>query len=134
MSTSAIPIAFPPVKYKQYLYADGGTLSNELLDVVHTGDFLNITYITPYGLMAENDDPILTLRDMVIRTFQIVKKNYNNPFVRLDHQCKTPYGEIHYYYVDASALEGYSMLNFDKGSELVDIGYKHMKRMTYPLC
>lgn len=134
MSTSAIPIAFPPVKYKQYLYADGGTLSNELLDVVHSGDFLNITYITPYGLMAENDDPILTLRDMVIRTFQIVKKNYNNPFVRLDHQCKTPYGEIHYYYVDASALDGYSMLNFDKGSELVDIGYKHMKRMTYPLC
>ena len=47
MSTSAIPIAFPPVKYKNYMYADGGTLSNELLDVVHSSDYLNITYISP---------------------------------------------------------------------------------------
>ena len=33
MSTSAIPIVFPPISYNNYLYADGGTLSNELLDI-----------------------------------------------------------------------------------------------------
>ena len=42
MSTSAIPIIFPPITYNNYMYADGGTLSNELLDIVHVNDYLNI--------------------------------------------------------------------------------------------
>jgi predicted patatin/cPLA2 family phospholipase len=134
MSTSAIPIVFPPIKYNNYMYADGGTLSNELLDIVHTDKFLNITYITPYGLMEENDTPIHSIKDMVMRTFQIVSKNFNNPFVRLNHECETPYGEIHYYYVDSSALDGYNMLNFDKGAKLVEIGYNNVSHKKYKLC
>ena len=134
MCTSAIPVAFPPIKYKNYMYADGGTLSNELLDVVHSADYLKITYITPYGLMEENDKPITSIKEMVARTFQIVKKNYNNPFTRLNHECKTPYGEITYYYVDSKALDGFSMLNFDKGAELVAIGYNNVKSKKYTLC
>ncbi len=134
MCTSAIPIAFPPVKYKNYMYADGGTLSNELLDIVHSSDYLNITYITPHGLMDENDTPINSIKDMVTRTFQIVKKNYNNPFTRLNHECDKPYGKITYYYVDSKVLKPYSMLNFDKGKELIEIGYSNMKSKTYSLC
>jgi len=134
MSTSAIPIVFPPVKYQNYMYADGGTLSNELLDIVHSSDYLNITYISPYGLMDENDSPINSIKDMVMRTFQIVKKNYNNPFTRLNHECNKPYGEITYYYVDSKALNGFSMLNFDKGIELMNIGYSKMKSKKYALC
>ena len=45
MSTSAIPLVFPPITYKNYMYADGGTLSNELLDIFHDNSYLNITYI-----------------------------------------------------------------------------------------
>jgi NTE family protein len=134
MSTSAIPIVFPPVKYQNYMYADGGTLSNELLDIVHSSDYLNITYISPYGLMDENDSLIDSIKDMVMRTFQIVKKNYNNPFTRLNHECNKPYGEITYYYVDSKALNGFSMLNFDKGIELMNIGYSKMKSKKYALC
>ena len=134
MSSSAIPVVFPPIKYKNYMYADGGTLSNELLDVIHSSDYLNITYITPYGLMAENDNPIKSIKDMVMRTIQIVKKNYNNPFTRLNHNCDKPYGEINYYYVDSSSLNGYSMLNFDKGKDLIEIGYNDMKTNKYKLC
>jgi predicted patatin/cPLA2 family phospholipase len=134
MSSSAIPVVFPPIKYKNYMYADGGTLSNELLDVVHSSDYLNITYITPYGLMVENDNPINSIKDMVMRTIQIVKKNYNNPFTRLNHNCDKSYGEINYYYVDSSSLNGYSMLNFDKGKDLIEIGYNDMKTNKYKLC
>jgi len=134
MSTSAIPIAFPPVKYKNYMYADGGTLSNELLDIVHSSDYLNITYISPYGLLEENDNSIDNIKDMVARTFQIVKKNYNNPFTRLNHECNKPYGEITYYYVDSKALNGYNMLNFDKGAELIDVGYNNVQYIKYKLC
>ena len=50
MSSSAIPCIFPPIEYKDQLYADGGTLSNELLQVEHNGVYLNITFITPYEL------------------------------------------------------------------------------------
>ena len=134
MSTSAIPSAFPPVKYKNYMYADGGTLSNELLDVIHSSDYLNITYISPYGLLEENDNSIDNIKDMVARTFQIVKKNYNNPFTRLNHECNKPYGEITYYYVDSKALNGYNMLNFDKGAELIDVGYNNVQYIKYKLC
>jgi hypothetical protein len=35
MASSAIPGLFPPIKYNGNLYADGGTLSNELLQVEH---------------------------------------------------------------------------------------------------
>lgn len=134
MSTSAIPVVFPPVKYKKYMYVDGGTLSNELLDVVHSSDYLNITYITPYELMGENNSTIDSIKDMVMRTFQIVKNNYNNPFTRLNHECNNPYGEINYYYVDSKMLIGFSMLNFDKGSELISIGYNNVKYNKYTLC
>lgn len=134
MSTSAIPIAFPPIKYKGYMYADGGTLSNELLDVVHSGDYLEITYITPYDLMSKNMAPITSIKEMAVRTFQIVKHNFNNPFTRLNHECAVPYGEINYYYVDPAALAGYNMLNFDKGNELIEIGYKHAMKRYYVLC
>ena len=134
MSTSAIPVVFPPVKYKNYMYADGGTLSNELLDVVHSSDYLNITYISPYSLMEENDSPIDSIKDMIMRTFQIVKKNYNNPFTSLNHECNKPYGELTYYYVDSKELSGFSMLNFDNGSDLINIGYNNVKYNKYTLC
>lgn len=134
MSTSAIPIAFPPVKYKNYMYADGGTLSNQLLDIIHSSDYLNITYITPYGLMEENDASINSITDMIERTFQLVKNNYNNPFTRLYHDCDEPYGEITYYYVDSKILNDFTMLNFNKGTDLIAVGYEHMKSKKYTLC
>jgi hypothetical protein len=134
MSTSAIPVIFPPIKYNGYLYADGGTISNELLDVVHSTDYLNITFISPYGPMIEDDTPIDSIKEMVIRTLQIVSKNYNNQFIRLNHNCETPYGEINYYYVNSESLVGYNMLNFDKGAELINIGYNNMKSNKYRLC
>jgi hypothetical protein len=84
--------------------------------------------------MDENDTPINSITDMVTRTFQIVKRNYNNPFTRLNHECDKPYGEITYYYVDSKVLKEYSMLNFDKGNELMNIGYSNMKSKTYMLC
>lgn len=45
-----------------------------------------------------------------------------------------PYGEITYYYVDSKALTGFNMLNFDKGTELIDIGYNNVKYNKYKLC
>ena len=134
MATSAIPIFFPPVMFRNNLYADGGTLSNELLDVLHSGDYLNITFITPTDGLIVNNTPITTLKEMIIRTIQIITSNFNNPISKVNQNCRVAYGEINKYYVNSSLLTDYNMLNFDNGKELINIGYKNMQHKKYLLC
>lgn len=134
MSSSAIPGMFPPIKFKDQLYADGGTLSNELIDVEHDGTYLNITFITPYEDYAYNDTPINSITDMLCRTAMIVLSNFNNPMSSINENCRVPIGEINKYYVPPEVLKGYNIMNFDKGAELIDIGYKNMIHKRFSLC
>ena len=135
MSSSAIPGVFPPIKYNGQLYADGGTLSNELLQVKgNTGKYINITYITPSQGYTYNDDPIDTLKEMLMRVFKIVSSNFNNPIVTLNQNCDQPVGEINKYFVSSEYLKDYNSLNFDNGQELIDIGYKYAERQKLKLC
>ena len=135
LSSSAIPGVFPPVKYNGQLYADGGTLSNELLQVKsNTGKYINITYITPSQGYTYNDDPIDTLKEMLMRVFKIVTSNFNNPIVTLNQNCDQPVGEINKYFVSSDYLKDYNSLNFDTGQELIDIGYKYAQKQKLKLC
>ena len=134
MATSAIPIVFPPINFKNSMYADGGTLSNELLDIFHEDSYLNITYITPFNGLPINTTPIASLKDMIIRTIQIVTNNYNNPITKINQNCKIQYGEINKYFIDSSLLNNYNILNFDKGRDLIDIGYNNVQHQKYILC
>lgn len=135
LSSSAIPGVFPPIKYNGQLYADGGTLSNELLQVKgNTGKYINITYITPSQGYTYNDDPIETLKEMLMRVFKIVTSNFNNPIVTLNQNCEQPVGEINKYFVSSEYLKDYNSLNFDTGQELIDIGYKYAQRQKLKLC
>ena len=135
LSSSAIPGVFPPVKYNAQLYADGGTLSNELLQVKgNTGKYINITYITPSQGYSYNDAPIETLKDMLMRVFKIVTSNFNNPIVTMNQNCENPIGEINKYFVSSEYLKDYNSLNFDTGRELIDIGYKYVETQKYKLC
>lgn len=133
LSSSAIPGIFPPVEYNGNLYADGGTVSNELLQVEH-GSYLNITYITPYEGFLYDSSPITSLKDMLVRTFEIVSSNFNNPLITMNQDCANPIGEINKYFVKPEYLSGYSSMNFDYGSELVEIGYKYVSKMSYKIC
>lgn len=134
MSSCAIPGMFPPIKFKDQLYADGGTLSNELIDVEHDGTYLNITFITPYEDYAYNDTPISSLKDMLCRTAMIILSNFNNPMSSLNENCRVPIGEVNKYYVPPDVLKGYNIMNFDKGAELIDVGYKYMVHKKFSLC
>ena len=134
MSSSAIPGIFPPVNYNGQLYADGGTLSNELLQVKGQTGYLNITYITPYEGYSYNNQPITSLKDMIKRTLDIVLSNFNNPMATLNQNCLTPVGEINKYFVSPEYLEDYNSLNFDNGKELIDIGYKYVTSRKYKIC
>ena len=134
LSSSAIPGIFPPVNYNGQLYADGGTLSNELLQVEGQTGYLNITYITPYEGYIYNNEPITSLKDMIKRTLDIVISNFNNPLATLNQNCLKPVGEINKYFVSPEHLEDYNSLNFDTGPELVDIGYKYATSRKYKIC
>jgi predicted patatin/cPLA2 family phospholipase len=135
MSSSAIPGLFPPITYKGSMYADGGTLSNELLQVEHDGSYINITYITPsQNSSYDNSEPISSLESMLKRTFQIIMNNYNNPLAAINQDCKNTIGEINKFFVRPELLTGYNMLNFNTGAELVDIGYNNVEHVKYKLC
>lgn len=134
MSSSAIPGIFPPIKFNNQLYADGGVISNELIDVEHDHTYLNITFITPYEDSMYNNTPINSLKDMLCRTAIIVKNNFNDPISYLNQNCKYPIGEINKYCVPSEMLKNYNILNFDKGEELINIGYKNMIHRKYKIC
>jgi len=134
MSSSAIPGLFPPIEYNGQLYADGGTLSNELLRLGTNNQYLNITFITPYEGYIYNDQSINCLQDMLKRVLTILLENYNNPLATMVQNCNKPIGEINKYYVSPDFLKGYNILNFDKGRELVDIGYNNMLHKKYQIC
>lgn len=134
MSSSAIPGIFPPINFNNQLYVDGGTLSNELIEVEHDYKYLNITFITPYEDYPYNDTPITNLKEMLCRTVMILLSNFNNPMASLNQNCKMPIGEINKYYVPPEVLSNYNMLNFDYGAELIDIGYKNVIHKRYIIC
>ena len=136
MSTSAIPVVFPPIKFAGALYADGGTLSNELLSILTPKDhsYINITYITTSDSTSNSPIKIDSIKDMVKRTLQIVLNNYNDPLATLNQDCASPVGEINQWFVNATYLSGYDELDFEYGQELVKIGYTYAEHKTYKIC
>lgn len=136
MASSAIPVMFPPIMYEGQLYADGGVISNELLlvDTPCTVDYVNITYITPYQGEIYDNTPLTTTKEILERTIKIIYTNFNNPLAQINQNCINPIGEINQYYVESEILAGYSMLDFDKGTELIKIGYDNVKHRRYNIC
>lgn len=133
MASSAIPCIFPPINFNNKLYADGGILTNELINVEHDNDYLNITFITPYDDLLYNTE-IKSFNDIICRTIIIITSNFNNPLSSLNEYCKKPIGEINKYYVSSKILKNYNLLNFNDCSELIDIGYKNMIHKRYIIC
>ena len=134
MSSSAIPGLFPPIRYNGNQYADGGTLSNELLQVENSNQYINITFVTPYEGYIYDNTPINSLKEMIKRTINIVTSNFNNQMAKINQNCENPIGEINKYFVDPDLLKGYSILNFDNGQKLIDIGYNNVRHKKYKLC
>ena len=134
MSSSAIPGLFPPIRYNGNQYADGGTLSNELLQVENSDQYINITFVTPYEGYIYDNTPINSLKEMIKRTINIVTSNFNNQLAKINQNCENPIGEINKYFVNPEVLKGYNILNFDNGKELIDIGYNNVEHVKYKLC
>jgi NTE family protein len=133
MSTTAIPILFPPVKFNNNLYVDGGVIANEIVSDISSLNYINITFITPFSNLLPKYN-LRTYSDIINRNVEIVKKTYNNQISKLNTQCDIPRGEINMYYIDSVLLNNYSFMNFDNGKELFDLGYNNVKVDKYNLC
>jgi predicted patatin/cPLA2 family phospholipase len=136
MCTSAIPGAFPPISFRSQLYVDGGEIQNQLLDPITkpSTNFINVTYITPYDTIKPNYN-VSTFEEIIIRNIQVVTSSFNNQLYRINQNCnEEKRGIIYMYYVDGDVLQSYSMLNFNKGDELIKIGYNNVKYRTFNLC
>jgi len=135
MSSCAIPGIFPPIYFNNKLYADGGTISNEIIEIEHDNNYLNITFITPYDeRYLYNDSPVTSITDILCRTMMIILNNFNNPLSSLNQNCKAPIGEINAYYVPQEVLTGHNILNFNNCAELIEIGYKNAIHKKYTIC
>ena len=134
MSTSAIPVIFPPIKFKGFQYADGGILQNELIDMIHDGTYLNITFITPSDDSIYDNTEITNIKEMILRTSKIVINNFDNAISKINSNCEKIIGEINKYYVDPALLSNYNMLNFNHGAELIKIGYDNVQHEKSYIC
>jgi predicted patatin/cPLA2 family phospholipase len=136
LTSSAIPIAFPPRMWNNSLYIDGGVISNSILkelDNFIDCDFYNITYITTADKLVVNND-IDNFGILLKRITEVLYFNFNNElFEFVDVKCLKPKGVINYCFPDGDKLKKYSILDFTKSSELINIGnnYHHCIKINY---
>lgn len=135
MCTSAIPVVFPPISFQNAQYVDGGTLQNELLNIKHDDTYINITFITPFSDDIFDDSELTSMRDIIFRTWKVVKNSFNNEYNKINQNCNGVYaGEINKYFVDSVLLDEYNMLNFDNGNDLIEIGFNFMNHKKMYFC
>ncbi len=135
LSTSSIPFVFPPHSYKGGLYVDGGVISDELITQVlgqKMCDTYNITFLSAEGKGKQNQT-VDGLFSYVSAIFRLFFSTFDNQLARIG-QCKYPLGTIHACYPNGTLLENYSILDFNKGSELYTIGYSQQICEVFNLC
>jgi predicted patatin/cPLA2 family phospholipase len=134
LATSAIPVVFPPIIFNNIQYADGGTLENELLGIKHDNSYLNITFITPYSDDLYDNSFLNNVEQVALRTIKVVTSNFNNEFTKINSNCQNPIGEINKFFISTNLTNDYSMLNFNHGSELINLGFNNMEKVKIYIC
>lgn len=135
LSTSAIPFVFPPHNYNGNLYVDGGVISDELITQVVGQipcDFYNVTFLSAEG---KNTGKVVVngLFSYVSAVFHLLSATFDNQLAR-NSDCKYPIGSVYACYPDGILLQNYSILDFNHGMDLYNIGYRHHTCETLPLC
>ncbi len=136
MTSSAIPLVFPPRLWNNHIYVDGGVITNSILnglDGFIDCNFYNITYITTSDRTNVVDN-IDNLELLVKRLIEVLYTDFNNELSEfININCKNPRGIINYCFPENDKLKNYSILDFTKGKELINIGrnYHHCVKINY---
>lgn len=124
MATSAIPLVFPPQKFNDTIYVDGGVISNEMIHQA-VGQLLCDSYSVYFISASEHYSaplPIPTglwsymssIVNLLVGTFDYQLAQSTN--------CAYPRGTLKACFPTASALSNYSILDFNNGAELYALG------------
>jgi predicted patatin/cPLA2 family phospholipase len=137
MSSTAIPILFPPNQMNGSTYVDGGLISNQILiglkQKIQCKTY-NITYISS-GEKLNQITNIDSFGSFTKRLIKVFKSSFDDQMDILQGlNCKFPSGKIYYYYPLDKMLEQYSILDMDHGAELIDIGSKYHKVEVFDYC
>ena len=127
MTTSAIPFAFPPRSFNGSLYVDGGLISNGIINGIESlidCRHYNLTYISSHNEIGskENIKNIFHFTDRVIK---LLYNDFDNQVVEIRNLvCNNNEVniDINYCYPNSNTLDKYSILDFTKGKELIEIG------------
>ena len=136
MTSSAIPLVFPPRIWNNNIYVDGGVVTNSILnglDGFIDCKFYNITYISSSDKLSIVDN-IDNLETLIKRLVEVINSDFNNELSEfININCKYPRGKINYCFPDNEKLKNYSILDFTKGKELINIGrnYHHCIKINY---
>ena len=137
MATSAIPILFPPRTIGKYTYVDGGAIDNEIIYQAMgfvDCDFYHYTFVSASDKSVDYE-PIESLKEYVEAVYKLVVNTFDYELAGLKNiTCSNPKGDINVCLPEATMLENYSILDFDHGKELVDIGMNHYSCNMIPLC
>lgn len=134
MATSAIPIAFPPRVINGTHYADGGVISNELINQVlgqRDCSFYNITFVNAHHKDGRNT--ITGFISFIEAVYHTVMNDYDSQLAQVTN-CPYPKGHIKACYPTAAELAKYSILDFDNGLALFELGRKERQCFDYLLC
>lgn len=135
MSTSAIPVIFPPRTFQNGLYVDGGVISNEMINQA-IGEiqchFYNITFISASSKKTGMNkvDGLFSYLSTVVR---MIMSTFDYQLAQTS-TCTYPKGQINACYPTSSELSNYSILDFDHGLELYELGKKENECIVYQLC
>jgi hypothetical protein len=136
MATSAIPLVFPPQKINGSLYVDGGVISNEMIHQAIgqlSCDSYQVVFISASG-RNQTALPMPTgiwsymgvIVDLLVDTFDYQLAQPTS--------CTYPRGSILACFPSAPSLENYSILDFDFGAQLYQLGKEQQTCTTMQLC
>lgn len=137
LSTSAIPIVFPPQHFNGSLYVDGGLISNEL--IYQSLQFIECDFYNVYFISASEHNEVNVKVDGLFSFLSSVVKmiyhTFNYQLSELsNHNCTQPNGRLNACFPNSTQLNQYSILDFDNGKELFNIAKNNYYCKEYTLC
>jgi patatin-like phospholipase/acyl hydrolase len=135
MATSAIPFVFPPRFINTNIYVDGGVISNELITEsigVLPCNWYNITFISasPKNNNSVMVTGLFTYVDLIVQT---LLNSFDSQFASISN-CSYPRGNIRACYPTSPLLDNYSILDFNNGEILYNLGLSSNECKDIPLC
>lgn len=138
LATSAIPLAFPPRTINGSLYVDGGVINNEMITQamgLMPCDMYDVTFISASPAAATGRQTVTGLFSFLSAVIRLLLNTFDDQIAQLASvTCPFPRGTIRAYYPTAPELAAYSILNFDYGAILWDLGKNAYNMTTFPLC